>query len=139
MQALAGVLFQMNPGDLHRPTFAIRHIENDLSLAHDGIAELGNLVALRQIGIEIVFAVEDRIPIDLRLDAEPGPHRLFDGFFVDHRQHPRHRRIDQRDLRVGCGAKAGGGAGKQFCLGDHLGMNLEPDHNLPFARTSFNQ
>jgi hypothetical protein len=74
----------------------------DLALADDRLLVLADLVALRQVGIEIVLAVEHRALVDLRLEAEPGAHRLLDAFLVDHRQHAGHRRVDQRH---GCWAR----------------------------------
>jgi predicted nucleic acid-binding protein len=72
-----------------------------------GLEELRNLVALRQVRIEIVLAVEDRAVVDLRLEAKPGAHRLLDALLVDHRQHAGHGRIDQRDIGVGLAAEFG--------------------------------
>ena len=88
--------------------------DDDLAFADDRILELRDLVALRQVGIKIVLAVEQRALVDLRLQAEAGAHGLGDAFLVDHRQHARHRRIDQRDMAVGLAAEFGRGAGEQF-------------------------
>ena len=102
-----------------------------------GLLVLRDLIARRQIGIEIVLPVEHRVQIDLRLEAEPGAHRLLDAVAVDHRQHARHRRIDEADLGVGLGAELGRGAGEQLRLGRDLGMDLQADHDLPLAGRAF--
>ena len=114
VQRLAGVLFQMQPLDAHGGRFAVRQLDHHLTLAHDRRLVLADLVALRQVRIEIVLAVEHRAQIDLRIEAEPGAHRLRDAEFVDDRQHAGHRRIDQRDMAVGRAAEFGRGPGKQF-------------------------
>ena len=54
------------------------HVDDDLALADDRVVELADLVALRQVGIEVVLAVEAREEVDLRLEAEAGADRLLD-------------------------------------------------------------
>ena len=66
----------------------------------------GYLIALRQVGIEIILAVEHRAQVDLRVQPKPGAHRLADALLVDDRQHSGHGRIDQRDMAVGLPPKA---------------------------------
>jgi hypothetical protein len=56
------------------PSPARRH----LALADDRVLELADLIALRQVGIEVVLAVEARPQIDLRLEAQAGAHGLLD-------------------------------------------------------------
>ena len=68
----------------------------DLALADQRVVELADLIALRQIGVEIVLAVEPAPAVDHRVERHAGAHRLADAFAVGHRQHPRHRRVDQR-------------------------------------------
>ena len=112
---------------------------HDLALAHDRRLVLADLIALRQVGIEIVLAVEHRLQIDLRLQAEAGADRLPHAFLVDHRQHAGHRRIDQRDVRVGLAAERGRGAGEQLRLRGHLRMDLHADDDFPVAGRAFDQ
>ena len=109
------------------------HVEQHLALADDGVLELGDLVALRQVGIEIVLAVEDRALVDLRLEAEAGAHGLAHAFLVDHRQHAGHRRVDEADIGIGRAAELGRGAREQLALGGHLGMDFHADDDLPVA------
>src|SRR5262249_38663175 len=66
-------------------------------------------------------------------EPKTGAHRLLDAFLVDHRQHARHRGIDQRDMRVGLAAELGRGAGKKLRARGHLGVDLKPDDDLPVA------
>ena len=75
-----------------------RQVDDDLALADDRALVLADLIALRQVGIEVVLPVEDRALVDLRLEAEAGAHRLAHAFLVDHRQHAGHRRIDEADM-----------------------------------------
>ena len=132
VQRLAGVLLEMQPLDAD-PDGAVRHVDRDLALAHHRRLVLADLVALRQVRIEIVLAVEHRAQVDLGLEPEPGAHRLGDAFLVDHRQHAGHRGIDQRHLRVGRRPERGRGAGEQLGLRAHLGMDLHADDDFPVA------
>ena len=54
---LAGVLLQMQALDADRDGFAIS-VDLDLAFADDRLLVLADLIALRQIGIEVVLAVE---------------------------------------------------------------------------------
>ena len=69
VQALAGVLLEMQPLDADGDRLAVVEIDDHLALAHDRLLVLADLIALRQIGIEIILAVEHRFQIDLRLQA----------------------------------------------------------------------
>ena len=89
-------------------------IDLDLALADERVVELADLIALRQIGVEVILAVEARPGVDLRLERHAGAHRLADALAVRHRQHARHRRVDQADLGVGLGAELGRGAGEEL-------------------------
>ena len=119
------------------PTRAVSpslQVDEHLALADDGVLVLRDLIARRQVGIEIVLAVEHaETRLILRLEAKAGADRLLDAFAVDDRQHAGHRRIDEADLRVGVGAEFGGSAGKQLGLGQDLGMDLQADDDFPLA------
>ena len=108
-------------------------VDLDLALADDGLLVLRDLIALRQVGIEVVLAVEHRHEVDLGLQAEPGAHGLGDAGLVDHRQHAGHGRIDQRDVAVGRAAECRRGAREQLGLGGDLGVHLQADDDLPVA------
>ena len=137
--AFAGVLLEMQPLDADGDRLAAFQIDDHLALAHDRRFVLADLVALRQVGIEIILAVEHRLQIDLRLEAEARADRLLDAFLVDHRQHAGHRRVDQRDVAVGLAAEFGRGAGEQLRLGGDLGMHLHADDDFPVAGRAFDQ
>ena len=103
---LAGVLLEVDALDPHLARDPRPEVDDHLALADDRVVELADLVALRQVGVEVVLAVEAREAVDRRLQPEPGPHRLLDAEAVDHRQHPRHRRVDQADVGVRRAPKA---------------------------------
>ena len=114
MQQLACILLQMQPLDADGEAFAAGKLDLNFALAHDRRLVLADLVALRQIRIEIILAVEHRAQVDLRVQPEAGANRLLDAISIDHRQHAGHGRVDQRDVAVRLAAEFGRGAGKQF-------------------------
>src|SRR5580692_5689451 len=103
----------MQPLDADGNALAIR-LDDNFTLADDRRLILADLVALRQVLIEIILTVEGGAPVYLRLQAKAGAHRLAYAFFVDDRQHARHRRIDQRDMGVRLAAELGLGAREQL-------------------------
>jgi hypothetical protein len=133
VQALAGVLLEMQALDADGARAAVFEVEDDLALADDRLLILGDLVAGRQVGVEVVLALEHRDQVDLGPEGQPGSHGLGDARLVRHRQHAGHGRVDERDLAVRLGPEGVGGAREQLCLGDHLGVHLEPDDRLPRA------
>ncbi len=58
VQALAGILLEMEPGDADRARPPVGHVEHDTALADDRLQILRDLIAGRQVGVEIVLAVE---------------------------------------------------------------------------------
>ena len=58
MQRLAGVLFEMQPLDADREVSALGQRHADLTFADDRLLVLADLIALRQVRIEIVLPVE---------------------------------------------------------------------------------
>ena len=139
VQQLAGVLLEVKPLDADPRRLAVRHVDHNLAFADDRRFVLADLVALRQIRIEVVLAVEHRLEVDLGLQPEPGAHRLAHAFLVDHRQHAGHGGIDERHMRVRLAAERGRCAGKQLGLRGHLGMHFHADDHFPVAGCALDQ
>ena len=114
MDRLARILLQMQPLDPDNKGGAIVTLDLDLTLANDRVLELTDLIALRQVGIEIVLAVKPRPQIDLGIKTEASPHSLLDTVAIDHGQHAGHGRINQRDLLIRPCAKADRRAAEQL-------------------------
>jgi hypothetical protein len=111
---LAGVLLEVQPLDSDLDVLELALAvgtdrDDDLALTDDRILVLGDLIALWQVRIEIVLAVEHRAVVDLCLEAKTGAHGLGHAFLVDHRQHAGHRRINKADIGVGGLAEFGRG------------------------------
>src|SRR5690606_38984680 len=135
---LARVLLQVDALDAHGLGCAAFEVEHDLALAHHRELELADLVALRQVRIEVVLAVEARPFVDLRAERQPGLHRLTHALAVDDRQHARHGGVHKAHLRVRLRAEGGGRAREQLGVGDDLRMDLHADHHLPVTGRAAN-
>ena len=96
---LAGVLLQMQPFDADRQRLAI-DIDLDFALADDRLLVLADLIALGQVGVKIVLAIENASEVNFGVQPEPGAYRLCNALGIDHRQHAWHRRVDQRHMTV---------------------------------------
>ena len=134
----AGILFQMQPLDADLDILEIallvrtdRH--DDRPLADDRILVLRYLVALRQIGIEVVLAIENRAVIDpaafsprpVRTGPVARTPRLMTGNI------PGIAASTSETLSFGALAEFRGCAGKQFRIGQHLRMDFHADNDLP--------
>ncbi len=131
VQALAGVLFQVRAGDADAPRAAVFQGNVQIALADDGMVHLAGLVALGQVGVEVVLAREDVLRSDLGIDRQAELARHAHGFGIEHRQGAGHAEVDQAGLGVGLGAEGGGAAGKDLRLGRELCVDLQPDHGFP--------
>ena len=80
VHGFAGILLQMQAGDADMLDRAVLQLDLDIAGADDGMLELADLVAVRQVGVEIVLAVEAREHVDLRLQPQPGAHGLGHAF-----------------------------------------------------------
>ncbi len=87
VHVLSGVFFQVRPPDPHAlPAVAGGNL--DPSLLADRRFVLGNLIALRQIGIEVVLARKPVVLADRAIQRKTGANGHFDGSLVDDRQGP---------------------------------------------------
>ena len=132
MEALAGILLKMKALDANLEGILLE-IDDDDALADDGVLVLRNLVALRQIGIEVVLPVEHRMMIDLRLEAEACADRLRHALLIDDRKHARHRRVDEAHMAVRFAAESRRRAREKFRVRQHLRMHFQADDHFPLA------
>jgi hypothetical protein len=70
VQGLAGVLLQVRPGDADLRGAVPSGTISKAARPTTGSLELADLVALGQVRVEVVLAVEHRAPADLRVDGE---------------------------------------------------------------------
>src|SRR6185436_3778369 len=126
VQGLARVLLEMGARETNH---LLAHFH--LTALHDRQLVLADLVALRQVGIEVVLAGEDRARIDLAVDGETELDGALDGSAIHHRQHARQGNVDRRSLAVWRGAESGRGAGEHLAARRELRVRLDADDDFP--------
>ena len=131
---LAGVLLKVDALDADNAFVTRFGFDSEHAFPDDRVEELADLVTLRQIGVEIILAIKARPLVDFGAQREARPHCLPHALAIEHRQHPRHRRIDQRHLAVRLRPERRRRTGKQLGVGRHLGVNLEAHDDLELAR-----
>ncbi|MNQ95074.1 hypothetical protein D3C85_1106170 [compost metagenome] len=131
VQALAGVFFQVRTGDAHALDRAVLQGDIQVALADDRQFHLADLVALGQVGVEVVLAGEHVVLADFGVNRQAEHHRHAHRFLVQHWQDAGHAQVDQAGLGVRFGTERGGATGENLRLGGELGMNLQPDHDFP--------
>ena len=115
-------------------------VDLDLALADDRVLVLGDLIALRQVGVEVVLAVEHRAQVDLA-PSGPSPVRtacstqraLITGSM------PGMAASTSDTWVLGSAPNVGRRAGEQLGVGDHLGMDFQPQDDFPVAGFAFDQ
>ena len=131
MQRLAGIFLEVGVVDANTLFAAIGQLNLDPAGTDDGLVELGGLVALGQVGVEVVFALKYRGHADLGVDGEAKHHRVLHCRAVEYRQGAGHCQVDGVGLAVGLGAKGGARCREYFAVGGQLDMHLKADHRLP--------
>jgi hypothetical protein len=129
---LAGILFEVGAGQVD----AMGHLadeELDRSALDHRRFVLADLVALGQVGIEVVLAREDRKRRDRGADREAEADGPLDRAAIGDRQGAGQGEVDRRRLGVGRGAERGRGAAEDLRAGRELGVGLDADHDLVAA------
>jgi len=113
-------------------TFSCSVCRGDLDPAVLGqrLIELRDLVALGQVGIEVIFAGEDGALADLAVDCQRGQRGKLDRFGVEHRQGAGQAETDRADVGIGLRAEVIGATAKGLGGGEQLHMDLETDDGL---------
>src|SRR5262249_38526456 len=93
VEGFARVLLQVQALDADTHGLPV-HVHLDRTLPDDRPFVLRDLIALRQIRIEVVLAVEYRDEVDLRVEPEPGAHGLGNARLIDDGQHAGHSRVN---------------------------------------------
>ena len=118
-------------GFLHRFFgFAFFDKENHLAAHDHGVLKLAGLVALGQVGVEIVFARKLAFFSDFCAYGQAELNRAFDGGLIHHRQGAGQGQIGGAGLGIGLGAKSGAGAAEDFALRGELGVGFKADDDF---------
>jgi len=129
VHGFAGVFFQVGPHQADG-SFLFAEQETDFAALHHGDLELADLVALGQVGVEVVLAREDAGRRDGRAQRQAELDGPFDGTPVHHRQGARQCQVDGAGLGVGLGAEGGRGPAENLRGGGELGVCLEADDDF---------
>ena len=133
VQRLAGIFFEVRALDFDLKRATVVSANGNFAAAHDRQFVLADLIALRQIGIEVVFAREYAFARDLRIDGQTEADRLAEHGSIRYRQRARQRDIDRAGLRIRFGAVMRRGAREQLARGIELGVDFQADDGLPIA------
>ena len=128
---LTGIFLEVRPRDADTLLVALVVGNEEFAVFDDGQLVLANLVALRQVRVEVVLACENRSWRNRRVDRQAKLAGHAHDLPVEHRQDPRVAEIDEAGLGVRLGTVGRGCAGKDFALRRELGMDLQPDNDFP--------
>ena len=130
VQRLAGVFLQVGAHQAHR-LLLLAEEELDLAALHHRDLELADLVALGQVGVEVVLAREHAARRDVRADRQAELDGAFDRALVHHRQRAGQGQVDRR--RPACWARRRRRSDARLKIldcGGELGVGLEADHDF---------
>ena len=137
MVEFAGVFLHVDAPDADALPRAA-DLDLDLAVLGDGQFVLGDLVALGQVGVEIVLAREAALAGDGAAGGERHAQGVVHHGPVEHGQHPRHAQADRADVGVGRRTELGRTAAENLGSGLELGVNLKTDDGFKFHWVSKN-
>ena len=112
---LAGVLLHVDARDADAPRPAsAAGLDLEPAARREGLLVLRDLVALREVGVEVVLAREDRARVHLAVGGEGHAQRQLDGAAVEHRQRAGQREADRAGVEVRRVAVAHGAGAEQL-------------------------
>src|SRR3984957_16862121 len=91
---------------------------------------LTNLIALWQVGIEVTFAIENRVGRYSTMRCEAGSNSQFDYTAIEDRKDARHPHADRADVFVRTCAERRRASAEQFRAGQEMGMDFESNHRF---------
>ena len=129
VDGFARIFFQVGAHQAHG-FFLVAQIKADLAALHHGDFKLADLVALGQVGVEIIFAGKNAARGHVRAQGQAQLDGAFDRLFVHHRQRAGQGQADGAGLGVGLGAKGGAGAAEDFAGRGQLGVGFKADDDF---------
>ena len=115
MHQLARVFFHMDAGDADAFLLTVDP-DVDVPAQADGLIPLGDLIVLRQIGIEVILTVHLIEFLNVAVQRQACPDGKLHHPFVQHRQRPRHAQADGAHVGVGFCAEFRGAGAERFGL-----------------------
>ena len=112
-------------------------MERDGAAEAEGQIVLADLVVLRHVGVEIIFAVELADRTDFTAEHEAGEGGELESLLVHHRQGAGHSEADRTDIGVRLGAVFNRAGAEHFAAGLELDMDFEADGGDVFGHGFF--
>ncbi len=106
------------------------------SLAGERLVVLGNLIALRQVGIEIILAGKHGLCVDPAAQRERRANRKLDRAPVEHGQRARQPETHRTHRRVRRRAKRRPASAEDLGVRQQLSVDLEADDGFERHRTT---
>ena len=129
MHQLTGVLLNVDSGNADA-FFAAFGLNVQMALAAQREIILGNLIGLRQVGVEIVLPILLGIGGDFAAGGKSGLYRILHHLAIEYRQRTGHTRAHRAALGVGCSTELGGAAAENLCGSFQLYMDLQSNDHL---------
>ena len=126
MNVLARVVFHVDAGNPDPLAFS-GHGDVQPAVLAQRLLKLGDLIILGHVGVEIVFAGETGVAVNLRVDGQRHAGGIFHRLAVQRGQHARHAGAYFTDVGVGRVAERVGAGAEQLAFGGEMHMNLKPD------------
>lgn len=129
MERLAGVFFQVQPRNTD--SFCATMVF-DLDPAAGGQRkfELGDLIALGQIRIEIILARESGMFVHSAVEGQSGAHAHFYGTLIEYWQSAGKAEANRTNVGIGRIAKASGTTAENLGVGEELRVDFQADDHL---------
>jgi hypothetical protein len=129
VHVFAGVFLQVHALDARHPVHAV-DVDLQPPIGGEWLLELADLVALRQVGIEVVLAGEDALALDGAAESQRRAHPELDRQTVADRQRARQPQAHRAHVLVRSRPDLRRAGAEQLRLGEQLGVDLQPDHDL---------
>ena len=134
VDVLAGVFFHVDTSNAHALLGAVFFhnfepaVLADRVVVHRKSARLGNLVALRQVRVEVVLAGPHRVQVDFAVQGEAQANCIFHRLLVRHGHGTRHTEADRANVLVRACVHFNFAATEHLCLSGKLAMDFETNN-----------
>ena len=129
---LGHILFQVDALDADACCVAVE-LDIEVAVEGDGVLVLGDLVALHEVGVGVVLAVEAGGVGDGAVEGQAGGDGVLDGTAVDDGEDAGHAQADGADVGVGRRALVARAArAEHLALGEELDVDFQPYDGLIF-------
>ena len=126
MDQFAGILFHMDLMDSH-VFLTLLCLDLYLTIAADRQIQLGDLIVLRVIRIEIVLSVKFTISGDIAVCGKSYRHCVFQHLLIQYGKGSRHTGTDRTGVGIGCTTEGCGTSTENLGLRRQLYMHFQTD------------